>query len=417
MVLLEAPQQVVFNHNPTLSEKYGSLQLALSREEYDAYRAMQLDPIADDLADRFWEVSNGHIGAIAVLYEFVHFYSTLRFRQRIDPTIQIDGGMSLTPAPFNLQLLRQVFGYSASRMTDAEKLILTPGPPNVREPNLFLQHLTHTSPFTKGIPDVKYDSLVTPYMMLLALRKELYYETHAIPEVVKQCVRLGYVMLDRVSYSGRLDIRVAKFASPLHRFVVAETHLERFLIREHVEETDIVSFVLNVLKGFEQQELLKFQVLHLLESHYQMEFYRVANCVYKGAVMLTPEFFVMGDRGRIDFYIAQKKWGIELLQEGIRRTEHVQAFNETAKYYHFLKEGYIEQYLLLDCRRTKPPYSKIPYLYHAVFEGDYESVSLYDDFGNCKLHLHPLTQHMQPPPLPNLDDAVLGVKARDFVQI
>ncbi|KAK7443730.1 hypothetical protein VKT23_015512 [Stygiomarasmius scandens] len=421
-VLLEGPQQVILNQNPRLIQPYHTLQLALTREEYDSYRALQ-PKIADNLSDRFWDVSNGHIGAIAALYDFVRQYSSHQFRKLIDDTINTGDRMSSKLAPFDLKLLRRVLGYSTSGMTKytkevglADVLTLTPEP-GAPGHNLFVRHLTQPSSFTKGIPipHQNHHPDRTNYMTLLAFHKELYYETEKIPDIVKDCVRLGYAILDRVPYRGDLNIRVAKFASPLHRYVVAATHLEKMSIRNAVLETSILDFVLRVLSNFEQQELLKFVVMHLLECHYQMEFYRVANQIYKRAVMLTPEFFVMEDQHRIDFYVADKKWGIELLRDGKRGQEHIEAFDEDGKYHHFMKEGYITEYLLLDCRKNNS-YSRrnIKHLYHAVFEDNYKSVSVYDDFGNCKLTPHLLTNRNEPPLHLETDPALLGVKAKDL---
>jgi len=58
--------------------------------------------------------------------------------------------------------------------------------------------------------------------------------------------------------------------------------------------------------------------------------------------------------GRIDFYIASKKWGIEITWDGNRLQQHSDRFGTSGAYGQWLASGEMSDYILLDCRSTKP---------------------------------------------------------------
>ncbi|KAK0239102.1 hypothetical protein EDD85DRAFT_829031 [Armillaria nabsnona] len=108
-----------------------------------------------------------------------------------------------------------------------------------------------------------------------------------------------------------------------------------------------------------------------LENHYQKEFYRAASALTDGAVILSPDFGTnpnRATRGRIDFFLAHKNWGIEITRDGNRlEGGGVPRFQ---RYEQWLQEGDMAQYIFVDYRMTQPVNShpNIPHLYHVVFD-------------------------------------------------
>jgi hypothetical protein len=58
-------------------------------------------------------------------------------------------------------------------------------------------------------------------------------------------------------------------------------------------------------------------------------------------------------KGRIDFFIRSKKWGVELLRNGSRLRNHHDRFT-TGEYGTWLREGTMKDYIMIDFRSTKP---------------------------------------------------------------
>lgn len=93
------------------------------------------------------------------------------------------------------------------------------------------------------------------------------------------------------------------------------------------------------------------------EAHYQDEFYRALHDFTKGDVLVSPEFASAGGAsmaGRIDFCIASKKWGIEITLDGKKLQEHCDRFGASGAHGRWLASGKMEDYILLDCRSTRP---------------------------------------------------------------
>jgi len=130
-----------------------------------------------------------------------------------------------------------------------------------------------------------------------------------------------------------------------------------------------------------------------LEARYQFEFYRGLFAATGGGVRICPELFTApgARRGRVDFFIPEKKWGIELTREGSRLSEHSSRFGPGCKYGAWLDSNDMVDYMILDCRTETPKSasprncflpSKFPRmteasfldirnLFHAVFEDNF----------------------------------------------
>ena len=134
-----------------------------------------------------------------------------------------------------------------------------------------------------------------------------------------------------------------------------------------------------------------------VEAQYQDEFYRGFTHVAGRGVPISSEWSRTKD-GRVDFYIPEKKWAIELLRDHNRVDEHISRFKEGGKYHPWLKENIIKDWIIIDCATSLPTkgvfsvfnsvsmiYStnnliefSEPRLWHAVFINDYSELQLYN---------------------------------------
>jgi len=119
------------------------------------------------------------------------------------------------------------------------------------------------------------------------------------------------------------------------------------------------------------------------EAQYQQEFYR---CVFEatfGHVRITPEFASAKNAkvtGRIDLFIPNSKWGIEITRDGSRLNAHDARFQDNGAYGAWTKSGMMDDYIFLDFRRGVPrkPHPNIAKLFHVVFDDQYQTVKIYD---------------------------------------
>ena len=73
--------------------------------------------------------------------------------------------------------------------------------------------------------------------------------------------------------------------------------------------------------------------------------------------MLSPEFAIGANTkggGTIDFFIEQKKWGLELLRGRDRLVEHMDRFEPEGQYYSMIKSREMEEYIVLDFTVSRP---------------------------------------------------------------
>lgn len=90
-----------------------------------------------------------------------------------------------------------------------------------------------------------------------------------------------------------------------------------------------------------------------VEAQYQDEFYRAFNTVVGRGVPISSEWS-RGGNGRVDFWISEMRWGIELLREHSNVDEHCARFKKGGRYYQWVMDGMIKDYMVIDCA-TSPP--------------------------------------------------------------
>ena len=90
-----------------------------------------------------------------------------------------------------------------------------------------------------------------------------------------------------------------------------------------------------------------------LEAAYQDEFYRCFGEEVGPDVGIVSEKSCTG-KGHIDFHIITPGWGIELLRDGDRLSEHCKRFKPHGTYHQSIQQGLLTDWLILDCRRSIP---------------------------------------------------------------
>ncbi|KAL5356893.1 hypothetical protein BJX96DRAFT_143570 [Aspergillus floccosus] len=115
-----------------------------------------------------------------------------------------------------------------------------------------------------------------------------------------------------------------------------------------------------------------------VEAQYQDEFYRAFRIVAGRGVPICSEWS-RTKQGRVDFWIPDKLWAIELLRDHDRIDEHVSRFHDARKYNVWLVEGMIKEWIVVNCATTMPTKDyPDPNLIHAIFQGDYTVLRVFD---------------------------------------
>ena len=95
---------------------------------------------------------------------------------------------------------------------------------------------------------------------------------------------------------------------------------------------NILDFMIDVISIFSSQRLSTTRRVsaagyfqHPPEAQYQDEFYRCCHTHSNGSLVTFPKFSTA--KGRVDFYIPAKQWGVELLREGNQLAQHSGRFS------------------------------------------------------------------------------------------
>jgi hypothetical protein len=122
-----------------------------------------------------------------------------------------------------------------------------------------------------------------------------------------------------------------------------------------LEVINILDFMINVIRRFSRQILSAERTIgpgcvqRPPEAQFQDEFYRCCREYSKRGLLPFPEFGTA--KGRVDFYIPARGWGVELLRDGDRLERHVGRFSDTGIYHTTLP---LSDYIILDFRKTRP---------------------------------------------------------------
>ena len=89
------------------------------------------------------------------------------------------------------------------------------------------------------------------------------------------------------------------------------------------------------------------------EALYQDEFYRCYKALLGSSSAISSEWARPGC-GRIDFKIPGTGWGVELVRDSDRLSDHCQRFESGGTYYPLVCDGSLKDWLILDCTRKTP---------------------------------------------------------------
>ena len=168
--------------------------------------------------------------------------------------------------------------------------------------------------------------------------------------------------LQNAYYSGFVDFnnRFYTFASPLIRFQwqwALDTSPSYTL-----PFRDLYSLIAAVLGKFWMSQLSEkhrgvgADAHKPLEAQYQQEFYRSIHDLTNGRVRITPEYgaAVGTTPGRIDFFLPEQKWGIEMMRDGTALEGHAKKFEPDGPYGQWVTTNGMKEFFLVDCRTDYP---------------------------------------------------------------
>jgi hypothetical protein len=219
----------------------------------------------------------------------------------------------------------------------------------------FCKHLSRDDGIAHGLP--RNPAEYAKAMRALLLHGSIHSENKTIDADIRSCLQTcykhGFVSMDD-------DAFLYTFPSPLHQqlwswYLPPPTDYQ-------LPSQDLFSFVKDSVSHFRPRQLngsnrrVGSDNHRPPETQYQEEYYRCVHKLTEGNVQICPEYAAAaGSRpGRIDFFIPSKKWGIELTRDGSGLDEHNSRFADDGAYGQWLKSSGLDDYVLLDFRRTKP---------------------------------------------------------------
>ncbi|TDL13463.1 hypothetical protein BD410DRAFT_797614 [Rickenella mellea] len=322
-----------------------SVGLLLSRPDFDAFvnKFYRDHPFDSSFLDAVYGMTNGHVGAchdVLALVETHNSYRSMRNSGQLYRYESFVAGMD----PFE-----------------------------------FLTTLKSGSKFARGLPtppDVQNTACGEVFQIVLRdgciIAGKLYDLDQENP--LYKCVKKGWLFNEPIS--GHEGMFIYTFTTPLHRRYIQE----KLLGSETpvtIQEANIHDFVIAILRKYSPINLQPRKAnpisQSIPEAQFQDEFYRASYAHTSGAVLSFPEFG--NDRGRIDFFIPSKKWGIELLRDGNRLAAHAKRFT-AGEYASWIAQGVIDDYAIIDFRtemtmHKRPGYGK---LYFAVSENQWNKM-------------------------------------------
>lgn len=197
----------------------------------------------------------------------------------------------------------------------------------------------------------------------------------------------AYVHRGKLSTGGYQNVMTA--ASPLHvmwlQWLLAKTSVPSPELRS----MDLDTFWRKVVFAFsssvlhERHSMVPTPFKTFAEAQFQNESYRASYAVTRGYMTLSPEYSTPREllkQGRIDFFIKDKKWGIEILRDGDKMNPHIARFLQEGAYHPWVATGAIEEYVLLDFRMTKPtiPHPGFQRLFHIVVNEEFRRIVIYN---------------------------------------
>ncbi|PYI28276.1 hypothetical protein BP00DRAFT_459526 [Aspergillus indologenus CBS 114.80] len=115
-----------------------------------------------------------------------------------------------------------------------------------------------------------------------------------------------------------------------------------------------------------------------MDGQYQDEFYRAFYEVVGKGRPLCSEWSKSGD-GRVDFYIPEKKWVIELLRDHDRIEKHIARFHSGGTYHDWLQTKEVLDWIIIDCASEPPEHAySEPRFWTAVFSDEFSLLQIWN---------------------------------------
>ncbi|KAG8791597.1 hypothetical protein FRC16_000353 [Serendipita sp. 398] len=347
-----APAQLVNLRPIDHNDGYGAVGLLLTEAECKEMIEKYFPPIyiGEDLAKHIYSLTSGHPGGIL---ELLRIITTHKSYHRFEST-------------------RAGHNYS---LDDFHQFI------NLDE---LWKGLILGTAFRRGLPTI--DNLRNPAYAAIfrAVLNNHYVEEADLNEKEKvalgECIKKGWLFADVIHPDDPLGpIIVAHFfTTQLHRWTI-DFYLGRCVETLFIKEDNLLQFVIAVLSCFSPSQLAIPRkagpsfIPRPPEAQFQDEFYRCSH-LYSGGLVTFPEYGTA--KGRADFYIPTKKWGVELLRDGDRLEKHAGRFSDQGAY---AKTMDFDDYIILDFRTSMPrdKHPGIQGLYHVKFTQDYGRLDIY----------------------------------------
>ena len=90
-----------------------------------------------------------------------------------------------------------------------------------------------------------------------------------------------------------------------------------------------------------------------VEAQYQDEFYR-SFCKLAGRGVPISTEWARTNSGRVDFFIPEKKWAVELLREYDRVDDHIRRFQKGGQYFQWLEKKDVDDWIVINCATSVP---------------------------------------------------------------
>ena len=215
-----------------------------------------------------------------------------------------------------------------------------------------LKSLSSSSAFSRGLPTIgnlQDTSIADVFRDVLLTGSIVVDESFDQPSKVaksplRRCFEYGWLHNEVITPTQA----AYTFASPLHKRYV-QCMLLGNLEEGTISENRIEDFVIAVIRRFIPLNLSAPRTFGATtqsapETRFRDEFYRACMSHTKGCVLSFPEFGTQ--RGRIDFFIPLKKWGIGLLCNGDR--------NDGGEYGQWIADQKMDDYRIVDFRTQRP---------------------------------------------------------------
>jgi hypothetical protein len=172
-------------------------------------------------------------------------------------------------------------------------------------------------------------------------------------KAISTCHQNGWIHAD-IDRSGIVPVIRYTFPSPLH-----QAHLSwrlQPLELDMIYDTPL-DMVRAVISRFKYANVSPHRGVNPNEAAYRLEFYRCLHELTGGSVRISPEFAssqYAEVATRIDLFIPQSKWGIELTHDGRKLGERNAYFLVSGAYEKWMKMDDMDQCILLDFRTSLP---------------------------------------------------------------